>query len=141
MWHDPIYLQNCYLLRQNGFLSQWEIGSTVARGFADLGFEEFIVLPQGKLLSLYTGQSTALKEGEESHLFFVPSTEELIDELARNGVTISSMHLIEGSWRVETDSGISAEDRKLPHAIQSLFLSSFNIERPESKRSLKVEHS
>lgn len=138
MWNDPTYLQNCYLLRQNGFLTQWEVGSTVARGFADLGFEEFIVLPHGKLLSLYTGQASMLKEEEEVHLFFVPTVEELINELSRNNVAVTAMHPVSGGWKVESEKA-SAEQRKLSHALQELFFVIFNIDRGVAKRSLKVE--
>jgi hypothetical protein len=60
----------------------------VARGFADLGFEEFQVLPGPRLLSLTAGTASSLPEEHRQHFFWIPSVDEAIELLEARGACI-----------------------------------------------------
>jgi hypothetical protein len=71
----------------NSFLSLCEklqlspsfaLHEVVARGFADVGYESFAVLPGRRLLSLFTGKITPLQEQEAEFFFLVPDVEHLL---------------------------------------------------------------
>ena len=59
----------------------------VARGFADLGFEVFLFMPNGKLLSLLTGEQSKISS-EDPHLFRVCFADDLHEELLDRGWNI-----------------------------------------------------
>jgi len=86
MWFTREQFELCNELRQWGLQPRFEPGDIVARGFADLGFEEFQVLPGPKLLSLTAGTSTALPSDHTGHFFWIPSIDEAIVLLESVGV-------------------------------------------------------
>jgi hypothetical protein len=63
-------------------------GARCGRGFADLGYEEFLILPPRKLLSLFTGQISELNPEHEKFFFAIPSPDQMVAELDRRGIDI-----------------------------------------------------
>ena len=55
----------------------FEAGDRIARGFADLGFEEYLLLPSDKLLSLYTSSTSKLHPAHKVHFFKVLESDDL----------------------------------------------------------------
>jgi hypothetical protein len=72
---SPKYLELCYKLRSAPIEFSISFGSRVARGYADVGFEEFAVLQNSKMVSLSSGRVHDL---DLEHVFAVPSLEELL---------------------------------------------------------------
>lgn len=87
-----IYTSNDLLLRfsQIPLLRRCRLtsGMKIARGFADIGFEEFCLLPGNKILSLFTGACTVYQEEDRQHFFFVPPADAMIDILEQEGIEI-----------------------------------------------------
>ena len=117
MWHEPDFLKACETLKQKGRATRFSPGARVARGFADVGFEEFVVLPSGKLMSLFTGTQTELANEHRNFFFEVPGVEELIHELEKAGERIETIEYVnQRHWRVKTTSTLS-ERRDLHEAL------------------------
>lgn len=91
MWSSAAYLQRCEKLKAAGIHPTAEPGERVARGFADLGYEEFVVLPSGKLLSLFTGEMTKIGAELDEHFFLVPSFERLCQIARELGYDLEPM--------------------------------------------------
>jgi hypothetical protein len=88
---ENTFLQKCEAASRAGFPLYDEVGSLVGRGFADVGYEIFAVLPSGQLLSLLTGQtSRILSEEERAHFFSVPDVDTLIEFLEERACTVES---------------------------------------------------
>jgi hypothetical protein len=107
MWYDQQFLEQIATLVEICSLHQFEPGDEVVRGYADVGFEEFLVLPGDRLCSKFTGQVTELTSEKREHLFRVPSLEELTDVLCRQGASAISLfcpsgNLWQGTAEVET---------------------------------------
>ena len=91
MWSHPTFLKRCEEWRQKNTEPPLKEGTRIARGFADLGYEEFVLLPGKKLLSLYSGTLTQFPE-EHAHFFFpVPSADEMVEDIERKGFDIVSL--------------------------------------------------
>ena len=86
MWFSREQFAICAEAKQWGLEPRFEPGDIVARGFADLGFEEFQVLPSSKLLSLTAGTVSALPTEHSNHFFWIPSVDEIVGLLERRGV-------------------------------------------------------
>ena len=71
-------------------------GMRIARGFADIGYEEFCMLPNSTLLSLYLGTSKPWQDDERSHFFYVPDVEGILQLLAAEGVYVDTIQSDEG---------------------------------------------
>lgn len=91
MWFSREQFALCNELRIWGLAPRFEPGDVVARGFADLGFEEFQVLPGSMLLSLTAGTVSAIPEGHRDHFFWIPSFDEAIDMVEMRGGTVQSL--------------------------------------------------
>jgi hypothetical protein len=85
MWSDKGYLEQLVVLYEKGLLKHFELGDVVARGFADVGFEEYIVLANMRICSLYTGKIGELSENNLAFYFLVPSLQQLGDIIGRWG--------------------------------------------------------
>lgn len=79
----------CHRLYRRGALQTFGPGDLVARGFADVGFEEFFVLHDGLLLSLTSGRRTELPSTERHAFFLLPSTDDIIAEIDRFGASVA----------------------------------------------------
>lgn len=85
-----------------GLEPRFEPGDVVARGFADLGFEEFQVLPGPKLLSLTAGSTSQLPIDHATHFFWIPSVDESIEILEKLGAPCVMCHREDGrDWVVQ----------------------------------------
>lgn len=85
MWFTRDQFAICQELKQWGLEPRFEPGDVVARGFADLGFEEFQVMPGTVLLSLTAGTTTTMPAEHQHHFFWIPSVDEAIDLLEKRG--------------------------------------------------------
>jgi hypothetical protein len=92
LWSNKEFLLACEELFKAGVHFPFRAGARVARGFADLGHEEFVLLTRERLLSLYNGKGSTLEPEHESFFMVVPNLDELIDALQRLAVDI---HIIE----------------------------------------------
>jgi hypothetical protein len=99
MWFTRQQFALCDQLRHKGLAPRFEPGDLVARGFADLGFEEFQVLPGERLLSLTAGTVSQLPSEHRGHFFWLPSVDEAIELIeARGGSLINLKRVDARSW-------------------------------------------
>ena len=83
-------------------LREFEIGDTVGRGFADVGYEEFTVIADSKLLSLYTGKSAQISEADRKFIFRVLAVDEMVVTMRRRGAQIAISASDDGrEWHAE----------------------------------------
>lgn len=102
MWFTKDQFALCNQLRQLGLEPRFEVGDLVARGFADLGFEEFQVLPGPRILSLTAGTIKPLPEDHRQHFFWIPSVDELVELIEACGsVVVECMREDQRQWRLE----------------------------------------
>lgn len=111
LWHSNRVLEKFSKLEGGDARAMFEPGARVARGFSDVGYEEFGVLPNGKLLSLFTGSLSEPDERERGFFVRVLDADELLDIAARRGVRVGSIHRLPGGrWRFGFElDGTSAE--------------------------------
>jgi len=112
MWNDRSYLELLGKLADRGYLREFECGDVVGRGFADVGYEEFVVLPDAKLCSLCTGQVVDLPESGRDQVsasryhFLVPTLQQLGDIICRAGFENIRIETELGAfWRASLDDG------------------------------------
>lgn len=109
LWSTAVELERFKALADTGFRPRFETGSVVARGFADLGYEEFLILPGERLLSLMSGTITVMPE-EHRHFFIaVPSESDLNEALDRAGYRVLA---VQGVSRRQWDAIIERESSK-----------------------------
>src|SRR5262245_29707637 len=77
MLHTRSYLDLCHGLLKRGHSFQLKPGLRIARGFADVGYEEYSVLSGFTIVSLHSGQSSTLPPDYERFHFPVYSADEL----------------------------------------------------------------
>ncbi len=85
-------LRSLESLKELGFSLDLSAGGQVARGFADLGYEQFLIMNNGKLLALYTGTITELKPEHQQFFFNVPAVDRLLLELHLLGWDIQTIN-------------------------------------------------
>ena len=134
MWFTREQFEICNELKTWGLVPRCEPGDVVVRGFADLGFEEFQVLPGGKLLSLTAGTITTLPPEHTQHLFWLPSIDEVTEILERKGVMcLSSRRHDQREWVVEAQYDAALE----AHRSESLHTALLLVLRAVYKRAFK----
>jgi len=100
MFHNS-FLEKCLLLKEAGFWKPPKPCMFFGRGFADLGFEVFTVVPGGKLISLFSGDTIPIDLDFKEHFFVIPSCDDIAQELLKLGVEISSLSFFERrEWRL-----------------------------------------
>lgn len=88
----------------------------MGRGFADLGYEEFLVLPGEKLLSLFTGQVSQLNDENRRFLFPIPSVKQLINHIQLAGYDLISVTFEEQRrWKLVMRRSGSSESPTIEH--------------------------
>ncbi len=126
MWFPPSIFELCNELKTWGVLPRFEPGHVVARGFADLGYEEFQVLPGPKILSLTAGTIKPLPEEHIHHFFWLPSVDESIQLLEQSGAEpLSCQRVDRRRWVATTThrgTSILFEARSLYEALLQLLL-------------------
>lgn len=104
------YLERCQHLSTLDCRIDITVGVVVARGFADLGFEEYQVVPGPKIISLCTGNCKELPAEEKKNFFVVPTVDFIVTKLGKDGWDIEKIVFDEQRvWRME----IQSEDRCL----------------------------
>ena len=125
-------------------ITEYALGSRLGRGFADIGFEEFVLLPDGRVLSLFTGNISALDEVRREHLFEILTADQLIAVIHEKGYEIESLRCQDmrtwaGSVRNLADcSSRSYESASLEELLLSLLLQIFNVVQTDEARCLKT---
>jgi hypothetical protein len=96
----------CHRLYRLGAFKQFGAGDVIARGFADVGFEEFFILYDGSLLSLTSGDRSNLADSEKHAFFLIPSVDDIIEEMACLGGIIEQIQKLPAplGWRIEISS-------------------------------------
>jgi hypothetical protein len=131
MFCGPELFERYSRLKELGLELELEAGSRVARGFADLGFEEFVVLPARKLLSLFRGTLAEIVDDEIEDLIFLPDSEQMIKILQEKGCRLENLCFEDQRrWKLELEKGDGAhlffEERTLElvliSALQSVLL-------------------
>lgn len=89
------YLQMCCELQLHKRGVKLEPGVRIARGYADLGFEVFMLLSSTRMVSLHTGDVSEFGAGEQEHFFVVPDCEEMVEALLRLNFDVDSIHFPE----------------------------------------------
>lgn len=123
------YLGLLFKLRCIFPVEQAQAGQVVSRGFADLGFEEFVIMPNGQLLSMYSGQLSKVDFQNDESFFLVPDLDQLSGKLIELGFDI--IRLVpseEGRWLLEfksSDSGELSEVRAT--TIEGTFLEALSL--------------
>jgi hypothetical protein len=119
-----------------------EAGARVGRGFADIGFEEFIVLPGNKLLSLLTGAVSALDQVKREHLFEILTPDRCIAEIKLAGFEINSIDYIDNRhWNVVLEGDqedLSEQASSLEECLLKTLIKVRKIEIPAEERCLKA---
>jgi hypothetical protein len=105
-------LELCQSLASKGITPPFQPGDVLARGFADLGFEEFCILPGNLILSLQAGKVAPLPEEDRHRFFWVPTVEQFLDEIDKRGADIQRIEFPERrQWRIVW----SAEGAEMSH--------------------------
>jgi hypothetical protein len=99
---SPNLFALCEKLKRQGLEPRFEVGDLVARGFADLGFEEFQVLPGARLLSLTAGTSRPLPDEHRDFFFWIPSVDEALELIEVRGGVVTCIERVDSrDWHIE----------------------------------------
>ena len=126
MWAQGSTIGLCQEIQRCGLGPTFSTGERIARGYADLGVEEFLVLPSGKLLALFSGSKSDLPLGHEQHFFRIWQEGEILDELSRRGVSIDSVQYVDQRrWKLTAHGArgeLRVEQGQLIDALLALLL-------------------
>lgn len=164
MLTTPTIFKLAEALDRVGVKIRLSAGARVGRGFADIGYEEFSVLPGGevevdelgqrrqialRVVSLLTGEVRTLNEHEIQKLFVIPSVDQILEmafQLKLGDVTVSGGVLPgwevggisqKGSAEMITTLGASLEE-----ALLKLLLAAVGGELPQAKpRELNTDRA
>jgi hypothetical protein len=101
MWSHPNFLRLCEELGRTDPERALSPGTKIARGFADLGYEEFLLLNGNKLLALYSGQVTQFPDEHRRFFFEVPTPDDIVSRITALNWDILTLEFIEQrSWRI-----------------------------------------
>ena len=142
MYSHPDTLKKIELLKHSGIDFKVTSGAHLARGFADLGYEEFILLPNNNILSLFSGDQKEFSSHDSKNFFLVPTTDQLIEKIIENDILINAIVKTERGFKVElfrVDKVAFSEANNLFDAFLNAFLDILGIQEKDKKRSLKVE--
>ena len=101
LWSSPQFLKKCEQLKRQGALLPFEVGARVARGFADLGYEEFVLISAQTIVSLFSGKPTPLPADHAQFFFVVPNSDQMVQYLSVAGYDFTAVVFEEQRrWRV-----------------------------------------
>lgn len=133
LWSTPSFIKIAKELHDAGVNFPVGPGIKVARGFADLGAEEFSVLPGKKLVSLFTGEKSSIPDDFEKHFFVIPTVTELIEAFHLYHLVLPLVELSdEGSWIVEGLKVESLEEELAVRILEAIRPNKID-EKPKSK--------
>ncbi len=116
MWSSKGFLERCEKLKEAGIELQLGPGKRIARGFADLGFEEFFSLSAGKMVSVYTGQLGELPVEHHKFFFSVLDADAIVDAIVRHGCDIVSFKFEnQRSWKLNIVREVTKREKVLEH--------------------------
>lgn len=131
MLHSNSFLKECEKLKEKGFSVDFKPGQQIARGFADLGYELFCLLPNNKTTSLFTGEKADFSEDHKEFFFVVPTKDELIEGIQRKGFEIKLLSYVDQrEWKiiVEKDEEKSFADKDLHFLLVKTLIFCFENE-------------
>ncbi|MEZ4754081.1 MAG: hypothetical protein R3A13_07195 [Bdellovibrionota bacterium] len=133
-WSSKEFLQICEELATLGFKPELNAGGRIARGFADLGFEEYLYLPPNKLISLFTGDKSILPEEHRDFFFVVPTVDEMVNAILEyNARVLSIEHVEQRVWSVLgliNQEPYTEIDRDLKVAMAKFLRALLSLESP-----------
>ena len=91
MLSTPEFLSQCYELWKLGFSFTLVPGHRIARGFADVGYEEYSVLNDHQAVSLFAGNTIVLDEFYLNYYFFIPTADQIFNELYSKGWDVEKL--------------------------------------------------
>lgn len=110
MWSSNAFLKRCEKLKELGLSPDPQTGTRVARGFADLGYEEFYCLNGTKLVSIFTGHPSELSQEHRKFFFSIPSIEGMVDAIAKRGFDVERSEFVnQRSWKFSIRHAESGE--------------------------------
>ena len=128
MWSSKAFLGRCEKLKELGVFSDISTGTRVARGFADLGYEEFYCLSNKKLVSVFTGHVSDFTPEHQHFFFTVPGVEGLVDAIAKKNFNVDSFTFVDQrTWAVvlrhaQNDERVETRDRELVCALSDALI-------------------
>lgn len=151
-------------LDRAGIKFQLSAGVRVGRGFADIGYEEFSVLPGGetvvdelghrrhialRVVSLLTGEVRTLNEQEIQKLFVIPTVDQILEtafQLKLGDVTVSGDVLSGWDVGIGGQPGYSETTKtsgaSLEEAFLKLLLAKIGGELPQARpRDLNTDRA
>lgn len=112
---DRAYLELCQQLAQLNVRPSFDVGESIARGFADLGFEEFCVLPGPRILSLLAGTITPLPHEDRGRFILVPTVDQLISLIDSSGGDIHALNFVDRRmWKLQI--AVDAAPEEIEHS-------------------------
>lgn len=123
MWSSNAFLKRCEKLKDLGLSPPLSTGMRVARGFADLGYEEFYCLSDKKLVSIFTGHLSDITPEHRNFFFAILPIEALVDSISKLHYDVESFTFVDQRrWRVALRHAGSSEllevlDRELDCAV------------------------
>jgi hypothetical protein len=125
MWFPQAILKQCEQLSRAGYNPEFSQGMRVARGYADLGYEEFVLIKSRTLLSLFNGKTSEMPEGHEKFFFHIPSADELVIEIRKRGWDLVASEFYEQrTWKITAACGgdsLIGEGKSFYEAILQLY--------------------
>ena len=116
MWSSKEFLGRCEQLKEAGIELQLGPGRRIARGFADLGYEEFYSLSGSKMASIYTGHTSELPPEHQKFFFLVPGFDTLVDEIVRRDFDLVSLEFLDQrDWQLQVRHVKSLREIKVKH--------------------------
>jgi hypothetical protein len=121
-------LKICQAIKNSGIEFSLVPGSRLARGFADLGFEEFILLEGNRLISLYRGTQSEFLMEEQKHFFRIPNLLEIQQAIYELNYNIIEMEFKDQrEWYLKLEN---QQDKKIVENsakdLESLFIRILN---------------
>jgi len=101
----------------------------IARGFSDLGYEQFIVLHGGKLVSCFTGQISDLKPEEQQHFFQILTCDEMAEKIIGLYWDIERLDYIDNrEWSISLKKhGSDEKEAFAKKTLQEVFLAALSM--------------
>lgn len=140
-WCSNSLLRRFEELKASGCALELREGQCIGRGFADLGYEVFHLLPGEKLLSLYTGSVSRLEPGQRAHFFAVPDCDALVRALDERQFEIEKVeHVKRREWRLVVRSkGLAFAVPAAPTLQEALLEALFLAARAGVDRASRIE--
>jgi len=87
-------LEKCSSLEDELLKPKFVRGEHLGRGFADLGYEQFVFLSNNQLVSLFTGDKISIDDREREHFFIIPSVDQINQHLEEKLYDIKFLNFI-----------------------------------------------